>query len=366
VWSIVKVRKGILKGLAYAVEGLTGGNAQTEIRTEQNIKGGHLGALILACVAVIAVAYYRMTGHAGNAAATTVAMFILSFFFVAVASYIAGLVGSSNSPVSGMTICTVLITAGMLIMLGYTGAEGMLATLGVAGVVCCAAAMAGDISQDLKIGYILGATPRRQQWVEVVGTMLAALIIAPVMTLLHKAYGIGVGLKAPQAHLFKSLVGALFDPSQHMPWVLVGIGIAFGALVVIVDHFILEPRNAVFRLHIMPLAVGIYLPLSVSTPLVLGGVAAWWLQRQARKESPEAEAKVTHRGTLFASGIVAGEAIAGILIAGLIMLFARSGRSLPFAETDLTTRLGAGADILSVAAMLFVLYLMMRYAKKRA
>lgn len=362
VWSIIQVRKGIMRGLGYALAGLRGGTEVTEIRTEQNIKGAHLAWLILACVALIAIAYFHMTGHVGTTIATTVAMFVLAFFFIAVASYIAGLVGSSNSPVSGMTICTVLLTAGLLIVLGYTGAEGMLATLGVAGVVCCAASIGGDISQDLKIGYILGATPRRQQWAEVLGTVAAAFIIAPVMTLLHKAYGIGTGLKAPQANLFKSLVGALFDPGQHMPWILVGLGAALGVLVVLADKFVLEPRRAAFRLHVMPLAVGIYLPLSVSAPLLVGGAASWWIGRRTA-EDPATRTTATHRGTLFASGIVAGEAIAGILIAGLIILVGE----LPLKATDLTGRLGVGADVLSVVAMLAVAWGMVRYAmKKRA
>ncbi|MBZ0273168.1 oligopeptide transporter, OPT family [bacterium] len=366
IWSIIKVRKGILTGVKYAVEGMRGGSATEEIRTERNIKGGHLIGLILASVVLIAVTYFHMTGSIGTTVITTIAMFILSFFFVAVASYIAGLVGSSNSPVSGMTICTVLITAGLLLLLGYTGASGMLATLGVAGVVCCAACLAGDISQDLKIGYILGATPKRQQWAEVAGTVAAAFIIAPIMTVLHKAYGIGeparegvTALKAPQAMLFKSLVGSLFDPEAHLPWGLVIAGIVLGVVVVAIDVFVLEPRGTRFRLHIMPMAVGIYLPLSVSTPLLVGGIAAHLVERKYSGNA-EKQQSALHKGTIFASGIVAGEAIFGVLIAFLIM----AKLDLPFAATKLTERMGVGSDFVSLVAVFAMAYVMMKYAMK--
>ncbi|MCH7549132.1 MAG: oligopeptide transporter, OPT family, partial [Candidatus Krumholzibacteriota bacterium] len=191
VYSIVKVAGSMSAGIKSAVAGIRGGSSESESRTERNISGGSLGALIVFSLLLMVIVYYRMTGNVGTTVITTILMFVLAFFFVAVASYIAGLVGSSNSPVSGMTICTVLVTAGVLLVLGYTGTSGMLATLGVAGVVCCAACTSGDICQDLKIGHILGATPRRQQWAEVVGVIMPAFIIAPVLTLLHRAYGIG-------------------------------------------------------------------------------------------------------------------------------------------------------------------------------
>ena len=327
VYSIVKVAASIRHGIASAVSGIRDGEASDTKRTEKNISGKSLGLLIVICVALMAVVYYRMTGSAGTTALTTVLMFVLAFFFVAVASYISGLVGASNSPVSGMTICTVLVTAAVLLALGYTGAKGMLATLGVAGVVCCAACTSGDICQDLKIGHILGATPKRQQWVEVVGVIMPAFIIAPVLTLLHKAYGIGeparegvTALKAPQATMFKALVGTLFSDNP-LPWTLLFVGGAVGVLVILIDRLYLEPRGTKFRMHVMPLAVGMYLPWTVTTPILLGGLIYRFVDRTAQKRgaTPGQHQAMVHKGLLFSSGLVAGEAILGIVIAGLVM-----------------------------------------------
>jgi putative OPT family oligopeptide transporter len=326
-YSIIKVAGSIGAGLRSAIAGIRGGEHPSTLRTEQNISGGALGALFAFCLLLMVIVYHRMTGNIGATAITTVLMFVLAFFFVAVASYIAGLVGSSNSPVSGMTICTVLVTSAVLLVLGYTGTEGMLATLGVAGVVCCAACTSGDICQDLKIGHILGATPRRQQWVEVVGVIMPAFIIAPVMTLLHKAYGIGeaaregvTALKAPQAMMFKELVGTLFT-DKPLPWDLLLWGGAVGVAAILIDTFILAPQGRKFRLHVMPLAVGMYLPWTVTTPILLGGLVYLWVDRTAKKRGQdEAQRQSTiHRGLLFSSGLVAGEAIMGIVIAGLVM-----------------------------------------------
>jgi putative OPT family oligopeptide transporter len=194
-------------------------------------------------------------------------------------------------------------------------------------VVCCAACTSGDICQDLKIGHILGATPKRQQWVEVVGVIMPAFIIAPVMTLLHKAYGIGeparegaTALKAPQATMFKALVGTLFSDNP-LPWTLLFIGGAVGVIVILIDRLYLEPRGTKFRMHVMPLAVGMYLPWTVTTPILLGGLVYRFVDRTAQKRGASEAQKnaIVHKGLLFSSGLVAGEAILGIVIAGLVM-----------------------------------------------
>jgi putative OPT family oligopeptide transporter len=197
----------------------------------------------------------------------------------------------------------------------------------VAGVVCCAASLSGDICQDLKISYILGATPRRQQWSAIWGAVLASFIVAPVMTLLHTAYGIGTParegateLAAPQAMMFRQLVGTIFT-NQPMPWSLLFAGAGVGIAAIVLDRIFLEPRKTAFRLYVMPLAVGMYLPMTVTTPLLLGGIVYLLVDRRARakKLSPEAHQASIHRGFLFASGLVAGEAIMGIVIAGLVV-----------------------------------------------
>jgi putative OPT family oligopeptide transporter len=312
-----------------------------------------------------AAAYLTMTGSAVTTAVTTVAMFVLAFFFVAVAAYIVGLVGSSNSPVSGMTICTVLITAGLLLVLGYTGEAGMLATLGVAGVVCCAACTSGDICQDLKIGHIVGATPRRLQMGEVIGTIVPAFIIAPTMHLLHKAYGIAeparegvAALKAPQAVMFEKLVGGIFGAGRHLPWDLVGYGALVGLAAILIDRLFLQPRDTKFRLHAMPLAVGMYLPWTVTFPILLGGMAYRFVERRsaARGDSPQTRQAVIHRGLLFSSGLVAGEAIMGILIAVLVMMQVKMPLLERWAEG------GLPVELISLLALAGIVGLLVRKA----
>ncbi|MCZ6695475.1 MAG: oligopeptide transporter, OPT family, partial [Acidobacteria bacterium] len=327
IYSIIKIAGSMGSAIKTAVQGLRGQDDTANLpRTEQSISGRALFGLLALSLVLSSVVYYVMTQSVQVTAITTVAMFVLAFFFVAVAAYIVGLVGSSNSPVSGMTICTVLLTAGLLLLLGYTGTAGMLATLGVAGVVCCAACTAGDICQDLKIGHILGATPRKLQTGEIIGSMVPAFIIAPVLVLLNNAYGIGDAtrpgsLPAPQAVMFEKLVGGIFGEGEKIPWNLVGYGAIIGVAAIAIDRLFLEPRRTKFRLHAMPLAVGMYLPWTVTFPIMIGGLVYRWVDRRsrARGDSDEERQSVIHRGLLFSSGLVAGEAIMGILIAFLIV-----------------------------------------------
>jgi len=361
VYSIIKVMGSIRAGIASAVHGFRFGESEDTIRTEQMISGRGLIALTIVCVLLMVAVYYRMTGSVTVTAVTTPLMFILAFFFVAVAAYIVGLVGSSNSPTSGMTICTVLIAAAIILMFGITGAKGMLATLGVAGVVCCASSLSGDICQDLKISQIVGGTPRRQAWAAITGTVISAFIIAPVLTLLHKAYGIGAPahpgateLAAPQAMMFRQLVGTIFT-HQPMPWALLFAGAGVGILAIVVDAIWLAPRDAKFRLHVMPLAVGMYLPYTVTTPLLLGGVAYWLVERNnKRKKLPHDAAQAAiHRGFLFSSGLVAGEAIMGIVIAGLVVAHLPIPFVKPWASSGVI-------GLASFAALLLMTWMLLR------
>jgi putative OPT family oligopeptide transporter len=212
-----------------------------------------------------------------------------------------------------MTITAVLMTGGLLWLFGYTGVQGMVATLGVAAIVCCAACTAGDVCNDLKTGSMVGATPWVQQRMQLAGVVVAALVMAPVLQLLHDAYGIGSReLAAPQASLFASLARGFFG-DEPLPWGLVGVGACLGVAVLAVDA-LLEKRVARFRLHLMPVAVGLYLPFGLSVPILVGGLIEWVGRR--RRGADEGAS----RGVLFASGIVAGEALVGVGIAMLIGL----------------------------------------------
>ncbi|MEE8408688.1 MAG: oligopeptide transporter, OPT family [Myxococcota bacterium] len=366
IYSIVKIAGSMGAAFKTAVRGVRGLEDTSSLpRTEQGITGRTLFSLLAMTVILSAVVYYMMTGSATTTAITTLLMFILGFFFVAVAAYIVGLVGSSNSPVSGMTICTVLLTAGLLLVLGYTGTDGMLATLGVAGVVCCAACTSGDICQDLKIGQILGATPRRLQIGELIGTMIPAFIIAPVMTLLNNAYGIGTparegvpALKAPQGVMFEKLIGGIFGAGKDIPWDLVGFGAVIGVAAISIDRIWLQPRGTKFRLHAMPLAVGMYLPWTVTFPILIGGTIYLFLDRSSRRrgDSEETRKSIIHRALLYGSGLVAGEAIMGILIAVLVML----QLDIPLLKD--WSKGGLLVDVVSLAGLGVVLVMLIRKA----
>ena len=315
LWSIVNVRHGIVKGIRGGVGGAAdGGGAAT--RTEKNIPARQIGLLLVLTLPLLFGLYIRMAGSAGIGIIAGLVMTVSAFFFVAVSSYIVGLVGSSNNPVSGMTICTVLFASLMMLLFGMSGTAGIIAVLGIAGVTCCAVCTAGDVSQDLKTGYLVGATPWKQQWTQVAGVIAPAFIIAPILTVLHTAYGIGDQLRAPQATLFASLTETLFHGGV-LPWKMIVGGAATGVAIIVVDS-ILKTRGFSFRAHIMPVAVGIYLPLSLSTPILLGGLVSYVVSRSSRSTGKEAGARAQRRGLLFASGLVAGEAVTGVILATLI------------------------------------------------
>ncbi|MFH1221056.1 MAG: oligopeptide transporter, OPT family [Candidatus Eisenbacteria bacterium] len=314
--SIMKMRGSIGKSLKTALLGYRHEETGPRLRTDTDMNPRTVMTLTLVAVAGVFGVYMYLTHSIGITVLSTAVMVVASFFFVAVASYLVGLVGSSNSPVSGMTICTILLASGLLLLAGMKGTEGIIASLGVAGVVCCAASSAGDISQDLKTGYFVGATPRLQQWGEVIGATVPAIVIAPVLTLLLKAYGMGTeALPAPQATLFASITKSMFT-GQPMPWIMVGIGVAVGIAILLIDEMLRRQRVA-FRAHVMPVAVGIYLPLSLSVPILVGGLTSLAVRRIAAPRG-DADAAV-HRGILFGSGLIAGEAIAGIIIAFLMV-----------------------------------------------
>jgi len=316
VAALVRVRAGLARAVSELCAGWLGGARADGVR--EDLPTGAMLALAALSIATTGILYLRFTGDPGIAVLATALMVVACFFFVGVASYIVGLVGNSNSPVSGMTITAVLATGGLLAIAGYSGMQGMVATLGVAAIVCCAACTAGDTCNDLKTGALVGASPSRQQWIQLAGVAVGALVMAPVLQLLDDAYGIGSReLAAPQASLFASLARGFFG-SEPLPWGLVALGAAIGLGVLALDA-LARLRGARMRLHLMPIAVGIYLPLGLSLPILAGGLLAAWAGRSARADSSQASAAL-ERGVLFASGVVAGEALVGVGIALLVAL----------------------------------------------
>lgn len=353
VASIVKVRFGLLQAVREIsrLGTATRDNGDSAV-SDRDISPKSILVLSTMTVFLIGVVYYLLTGNALISFVTTGIMIVMAFFFTAVASYIVGLVGNSNSPVSGMTITAVLFTGGLLLLFGFSGMEGMVATLGVAAIVCCAACTSGDVCNDLKTGALVGASPFRQQIMQVLGVAAASLVMAPVLQLLHNNTPGGIGgreLSAPQATLFKSLVEGLFGQGD-LPWNMVGIGVAVGCVILVIDK-VLEGRQASFRMHVMPIAVGMYLPFGLVTPILIGGLLAHFLRGGA--EGAAADQRL-HRGILFASGMIAGESLMGVGIALLVSLgFSRLTLGL---DNTLTTAL----TVFAAAAVLSSFYLFSR------
>ena len=227
---------------------------------------------------------------------------LFGFFFAAVSARMVGLVGSSNNPVSGMTIATLVVATLVLKETGFVGAAGMVAAIAIGSVVCIVAAIAGDTAQDLKTGHVLGATPWKQQVGELVGVTAAALAIGGVLVMLHRAWGFGSdAISAPQATLMKVIVEGIMDGG--LPWGFIGIGAAIAVVL------------AILRVPVMPVAIGIYLPVGLSVTMFAGGLLRWAVSRR----QVEGAAKVEGVGTLFSAGLVAGEGLCGIILAILAL-----------------------------------------------
>jgi putative OPT family oligopeptide transporter len=346
LWSIVSVRKGIVQGLK-GLKGMSATSINTE-RTETDMPFMGMMVVMLTCFTIMIGLYNSMIDNMGITFITTILMIFCSFIFVAVSSYIVGLVGSSNNPVSGMTISALLVSAALFLVLGYKGDSAILATLGVAAVVCCAACTAGDCSQDLKTGFLIGATPKHQQYAQIIGVIIPALVIAPVLSLLHSAYGIGTGLKAPQATLFASITKALFGEGD-LPVTMVVYGAIFGIFIILVDSIFL--KNKKFRLHLMPLAVGIYLPVTLAIPIFLGGLIRFAVEKSRKTEIDESK----DQGVLLGSGFIAGEAIMGV---GLAIVLYMAGDALALSVNPFLK------EVLSVMAFLAIASYLYRIAKR--
>jgi putative OPT family oligopeptide transporter len=298
----------------------------------------------------------------------TFIMIVTGFLFCAVSAYMAGLVGTSNNPVSGMTIGTILFSAlVLLVLMGPNAATGPVAAIMIGAVVCCAACIAGDNLQDLKCGYIVGATPWRQQVMLAIGAFASALVMAPVLNVLAVAYGIGIrtaeqpqALLAPQATLMASVAQGMFGGS--LPWFTIGVGAAIGVAIIVVDE-VLKAKGAKFRMPVLAAAVGIYLPLELSVPIFAGGLLAWFCERtltaSARRTTPEDAERLGRKGMLFAAGVITGEALMGIVIAVAIWLTERpDALALPEAF-----RLGpAAAEWIGLAVLALLGYWLYRTA----
>lgn len=301
--SLIKSLPLIVRTFADAIKGMKGaGNSNSTVRTEADLDMRVIGIGVLIMIIAIWLLPEIPVSPLG---AVLIALF--GFFFATVSSRMVGIVGSSNNPVSGMAIATLLFSTLCLKVTGDTGVHGMKGAIAIGSVICIIAAMAGDTSQDLKTGYIVGATPRLQQIGELIGAIVSAFAIGGVMYLLNSAWGFGSEqIPAPQATLMKMVVEGVMGGT--LPWVLIFMGV-FIAIVV-----------EVLGIPVLAFSIGLYLPIYLSTPIMVGGVIKWFIDNKRKYANDEERKDASDRGVLYAAGMIAGEGIVGIVLAILAVV----------------------------------------------
>jgi putative OPT family oligopeptide transporter len=325
-FTLFRMRKQLGLGMARAISDLKKSAAAHEAtdRTERDLNAkivfAGVGVVLLAMIAlyyffIVGAGNLTMSKVAGGAVVAALVMVILGFFFAAVSGNLVGLIGSSNNPVSGLTLCTLVVAALLMVALGVSGVGGVAAVLGVAAVVCVSSAVAGEMLQDLKVGHILGGTPSKMQIGDLFGIAVSGLVLFFPLMVLDKAYHFGTAaLPAPQAGLMAMLAQGIVG--GNMAWPLVVVGILMGFAMILI-----EVRSP------MLFAVGMYLPLETTFAIFVGGVIRWITDRlrDRRGFNDAQKARVDNAGVLTASGLIAGEALCGLVIAGIV----GSGHSLP-------------------------------------
>ena len=328
LWALINLKGAIGSAVSAGLKAIKNkaGDVNT-LRTEKDTPMQWVIIGIGIMIVPIFIIYLREIEEIPISGLMAIIMVIAGFLFASVAGYMAGLVGSSNNPISGVTIATILTSSLILLALLGSGSEkGPAAAILIGSVVACAAAIAGDNMQDLKAGHLLGATPQRQQIMQMVGVIAAAFAMPLILDLLNEAYGFGPptadkpnSLQAPQATLMQSVAVGVFGGG--LPWTMVYIGMALAVLIIILDKM-QEARGSEWRIPVLAVAVGLYLPFELDSAIMLGGVIAWLVsryQQNNRRQDVEKHAVAKQRsertGLLFASGLITGEALIGIGLA---------------------------------------------------
>ena len=369
VWTLFSLRKSLLSGVRSGIAAARKGSGEQVAETERDLPMKWMLVALIAFVVPLLLLYQGIVGMWSVSIPMAIIMIVAGFLFVSVSAYLAGLVGSSNNPVSGITIATILFASAVLLVLlgeggkmavGASGAPlGAVAAIMIGAVVCCAAAVGGDNLQDLKAGYIVGATPWKQQLMLGIGAFSCALIMAPVLNLLAQAYGIGAptpehpnSLSAPQATLMASVAKGMFG--GELPWTIIGIGAVVGAVIIALDEW-LKATGKTFRVPVLAAAIGIYLPLELMVPIFLGGLLAYLVEKRHGMVGSHDEAardRLHRPGTLFAAGLITGEALMGIFIAIPIVL---SGRADVIAAPE-SLQFGKYVGLAVLALVAWLLY----------
>ncbi len=308
-YTLYTLRNSLIDGIKKGIKniGLKDGGGANRTEIDLDFKK------VFAAIGVMAVAtfflYYHFAQNLFGAVVLTVVMVILGFLFAAVAGYLVALIGSSNNPISGLTLSALLISAVLMVIMGLTDVHGVAAVLAVAGVVCCAAGIAGDMMQDLKVGHLLGGTPWRMEVGELIGVFFAAFVLAWPLMALDKVYGIGsAALPAPQAGLMALMANGIVGGEMAWPLVIVGMFLAIGLIL------IGSPSP-------MLIAVGMYLPFDSTAAIFVGGLIRWMLDTKLKraKASEEEATQAENAGILVSSGFIAGESLMAVLLAFLVL-----------------------------------------------
>ena len=328
--SLIKTFPLIVRTFRQAMASMGKKNTNKNVlRTQQDLPMSVLLILMLAIVILIWIIPTFPVSPIGS-----LIIVIFGFFFASVSSRMVGLIGSSNNPVSGMAIATIIIATLLLKATGTGGTTGMVGAIAIGGVICIIAAIAGDTSQDLKTGFIVGATPKKQQIGEMIGVVVSAAAIGGVLYLLNEAWGYGTDqIPAAQATMMKMLVEGIMN--ADLPWALILIGVCIAITV------------EILKVPVMPFAVGMYLPFSLSAGIMAGGVVRYIVDKI--KGSDEEKKNRADRGVLFTSGLIAGEGIMGIVLAVLAVVGADKVITLPFSIPDI-------GSLIIFVVLLFGLY----------
>ena len=351
-WTLWRMRASILQAFRGAFHK---GSAAEQLRTERDLPASGVLLAIAALSVPVAVIYYHFSQSVIGAVAAAVVMMVTGFLFSAVGGYLVGLVGGSNQPVSGLALSTLILSALLMVGFGITGLRGVAAVLGVAAVVCCAVCVSGSLIQDLKVGQLLGATPWKMELAEILSTVVTAFVLVFPIVILHEGNialgGIGIGdrnLPAPQAGLMAQMAQGIVG--GEMPWALILFGMALAVFLILLK----APS-------VMLVAVGMYLPPETTGAIFVGGclkaLADWWAKRRQLTTEQATQAEST--GTLVASGLIAGESLTGVLLAGLVLAFHgfRSiGQALGLPGMAwVDGPLGAWASLVPLAALVWLL-----------
>lgn len=327
--SLVKTLPLIVRTFRDAIRGIKGGSGSNTLRTDKDMDI----RFVIGSIIVLTLAIWLIPAIPVSLLGALIIV-VFGFFFATVSSRMVGLVGSSNNPVSGMAIATLLITSLILKVTGKSDIEGMISAISIGSIICIVAAMAGDTSQDLKTGFLLGATPKKQQTGEIIGTIVAALTIGGVLLLLDNAWGFGsTEISAPQATLMKMIIEGVMH--GNLPWALVFMGVFIAIFI------------EISGIPILPVAIGLYLPLELSVPIMAGGILRYFIDRKKKSDNNNQESS---SGVLFCSGLIAGEGLIGIILA----IFAVVGADKAIDLSDKINTGTIGGVVLFIVMMLCI------------